>query len=204
MKDSRGNDSVEMQKHSRAPTGLQIEELEAALTEVRIRVQDTEQKITELRRVNAAAEEEARLLERLIALRRDESDSGSSGRLKATAPKKKPVKGSSHKILPGTYVVGVTLDTLSPQAEVINETLLILQEAEHPLPISEIMRLLAERRVRIPGAGTQANLISHLRRDGKIVRPSRGVYALADWGYEEMTYSKKPRRRKKGGRVTKR
>ena len=40
------------------------------------------------------------------------------------------------------------------------------------------MRLLALRKVAIPGAGTQANLITYLRRDQRFVRPSRGMYAL--------------------------
>ena len=57
-----------------------------------------------------------------------------------------------------------------------------LDKTQRPLHISEIMRLLASRGVELPGAGEQANLISHLRRDDRFVRTSRGMYALAAWG----------------------
>jgi hypothetical protein len=60
-----------------------------------------------------------------------------------------------------------------------------LERAERPLHISELMRLLEEREVELPGAGQQANVIAHLTRSPDIVRPSRGMYALSSWGIKE-------------------
>lgn len=75
----------------------------------------------------------------------------------------------------------------------------ILRETERPLHISELMRLLGDRNVRIPGAGRQANLIAGLRRDGRIVRPSRGMYGLAAWGLKDLTLKRKGRRKTRKG-----
>jgi hypothetical protein len=54
-------------------------------------------------------------------------------------------------------------------------------EAHRPLHISELMRLLADQGVSLPGGGAQANFITYLRRDERFVRPARGMYALAEW-----------------------
>jgi hypothetical protein len=73
-----------------------------------------------------------------------------------------------------------------------------LASAGRPVHISDLMRLLREAQVQIPGAGTQANLITHLRRDPRLVRPSRGMYGLAAWGLENMPMvaGRKRRRRR--------
>jgi hypothetical protein len=53
--------------------------------------------------------------------------------------------------------------------------------------ISELMQNLAKQEVQIPGAGTQANLIAHLTRHPDVMRPSRGMYALAAWEGTDST-----------------
>jgi hypothetical protein len=63
----------------------------------------------------------------------------------------------------------------------VERTVLLLGEAGRPLHISELMRILKEEGVQVPGAGTQANLIAHLSRDPRIFRPARGMYGLAIW-----------------------
>jgi hypothetical protein len=57
-----------------------------------------------------------------------------------------------------------------------------LSKARRPLHISELVQVARTRGVPVPGAGKQANLISHLMRDDRFVRPSRGMYALRRWG----------------------
>jgi len=66
-----------------------------------------------------------------------------------------------------------------------------------PIHLSELMRLLDVRNIAIPGAGTQANLIAHLRRDPRLVRPSRGMYGLAAWGLENMAPTQRTVRKKR-------
>lgn len=58
----------------------------------------------------------------------------------------------------------------------------ILSEAGQPMQIQALMAAVGERQVRIPGKGTQANLISVISRDPRIVRPQRGYYGLSEWG----------------------
>jgi hypothetical protein len=60
-----------------------------------------------------------------------------------------------------------------------------------------LVRLLCQRGIPIPGAGTQANLITHLRRDPRLVRPSRGMYGLSVWGLENMPTGLRQRRKKR-------
>jgi hypothetical protein len=139
--------------------------IRAALDEVRLRVSDAERRRTELDRIIANGKEEERLLVRLQALR-----SGELG-MDAEAP------SQSDAVAPRAAGAGsLTVDA------VVGE----LTNAARPLHVSELMRLLSERGIPIPGAGTQANLIAHLRRDDRIVRPSRGMYALAASGLENM------------------
>jgi hypothetical protein len=69
----------------------------------------------------------------------------------------------------------------APMHPVVREVVKELKEARRPLHISEIMDRLHGRGVRIPGQGKAANVIAHLSRDPLIVRPSRGIYGLAEW-----------------------
>jgi HB1, ASXL, restriction endonuclease HTH domain len=81
---------------------------------------------------------------------------------------------------------------------VVRASIQVLEREGRPLHISELMRILQESNVEIPGSGEQANLISYLRRDTNIVRPSRGVYGLRAWGLEDMAPTKRaPKRRRK-------
>ena len=162
------------------------EAISRALEVARARAARAEHERGELYRVIVAAREEERLLERLLLLRRNGVVSGpdDGGAVAEVEPaqRQEPRGEGRH---------------LAVQA-VVEE----LGTVRRPLHISELMRLLRERKVSIPGSGTQANLISHLRRDERFVRPSRGMYALATWGLHSMPGSRRTRRRKKAMRST--
>src|SRR5580704_6165821 len=148
------------------PTSIMSEAaIRAALDDVRLRVSEAERRRTELDRIIANGKEEERLLIRLQALRSGElgMDAEAPSRSDPVAPR---AAGA------GSLTVGAVVGELT--------------NAARPLHVSELMRLLGERGIPIPGAGTQANLIAHLRRDNRIVRPSRGMYALAASGLENM------------------
>lgn len=161
------------------------EAINRALEAARSRVVHAERQRAELDRVIAAVREEQQLLERLLALRRggalsDHVDGG----------------------LPPTQQLqthGAHGDGRHPVARAVVEE---LEAAGRPLHISELMRVLRERGVAIPGSGTQANLITHLRRDAGLVRPSRGMYGLAAWGLQSMPAPHRARRRRKRMRST--
>lgn len=147
----------------------------AALEGARKRASLAEQERASLDRAIAAAREEERLLEGLLALRKDGVSGGSV-----------PVVVSS----------GLSSGYSKTGSSVVQVVVEELETAGRPLHISELMRLLQDRNVQIPGSGTQANLITHLRRDTRVVRPSRGMYALATSGLQNMPVSRRRRRRR--------
>jgi len=158
-----------------------------ALERVQAQIARVERERSELERLILLAREEERLLLRLLALRRNglpddrqvASQASSQGEPVGTDPATAGHSGagSAHPAL---------------QA-VVSELAATLR----PLHISDLMRRLRERGVTIPGAGTQANLISHLRRDPRLVRPSRGMYGLSAWGLENMPPAARHKRHRK-------
>lgn len=66
-------------------------------------------------------------------------------------------------------------------SRVVDEVATILREAGQPLPIRVIYDQLKDRGIPLPGQGRMANVIGAIRRSSTIDRPTRGVYALADW-----------------------
>lgn len=157
--------------------GMSEKAIESALEAVRQRISQAEREQLELQKRVAADREEEKLLARLLALRRGE-----------------PPMAATDASADATTALTPQGDSTNTAVRAVIEELVA---AGRPLHISELMRLLGEKKVAIPGAGTQANLITHLRRDRRFVRPSRGMYALADWGIEAMPVSRRRTRRKR-------
>jgi hypothetical protein len=173
-------------KHDR--DGLISDEIVAsALRLTREKLAHVERERAQLDREIAGMKEEERLLERLLLLRKGG----------AQAPAKAPMSGASP---PATTRSRAMLDALAPAESkhpVVQAVISELAAAGRPVHISDLMRLLRDRNAEIPGSGTQANLITHLRRDARVVRPSRGMYGLAVWGLENMPATKGRRRKKR-------
>jgi hypothetical protein len=67
----------------------------------------------------------------------------------------------------------------------------ILESRRKPMHVREIRGVLTEQGIPIPGKGTDANLIVHLRRAPTIFEPcGRGTYGLADWKKERARTAK--------------
>ena len=145
---------------------------------MRLRIAEAEQVRKAADDAIGRAREEERLLNRLLALRSTGGASPSDER-------------NENPLL------------VEPQSKVpaVNAVIEELDSAGRPLHISELMRLLEKRSISIPGAGKQANLIAHMSRDNRIVRTTRGMYALASWGIQ-TTETEKSHRRRKRVRVT--
>lgn len=141
---------------------LTISSLENALSNAESRLEDARKDLEVAQVEVRGAAEEVELLQRLLALRSGDH-LPSSDRL-PTAREQSAVKQGGR----------------APH-EVVEASILLLREAGHPLHISELMRQLTERGVHLPGAGAQANVISHISRDERIARPSRGIYGLKEW-----------------------
>ncbi len=151
-----------------------------ALDAARSRVAQHELERIEIERAIAYAKEEEQLLQRLLDLRRGVI-SQVEGR---TANERRVESPSSERTVDkGHTAVLAVIDELTTTGRSVH--------------ISELMRLLGERGIAIPGAGTQANLITHLRRDPRLVRPSRGMYGLAVWGLGNMTPGQRKVRKKR-------
>ena len=164
---------------------LSEEAILSALELARIRVTDAERERAELDRVITTTREEERLLQRLLDVRRGvgrKRESVSEPAAGTVNPAPTSTSNSKHP------AVQAVIDELSTSSR--------------PLHISELMRLLHDRSVPIPGAGTQANLITHLRRDRRLVRTSRGMYGLSTWGLESMEPVRRVRKRRRRVRAT--
>ena len=165
-------------------TVMSEDAIEKALEAARSRVSRGERDRAELDRTIATAREEQRLLERLLALRREG----------VARYDEKPTELEHHNIN--------SVATSEGKPAALEAVIQELKTAGRPLHISELMRLLRDRNVAVPGSGAQANLITHLRRDERVVRPSRGMYGLAAWGLENMPAPARKRRRRKRIRST--
>jgi hypothetical protein len=162
---------------------LPMEEIEAALEAVKNQVENAEKQIAVLEETLLRARKEQHLLEGLIALRRREE----------------PADGYSESDT-GSNTFSLASETVfSEQAhdDVADAAVLVLRDHGEPMRIGELMTVLKDQNVRLPGQGTQANLISRISRDERIIRTSRGVYALREWGLEEIPRSKRGGRRKR-------
>jgi hypothetical protein len=151
--------------------------IERALEVIRRRVSEAETECAALRERIAVDHEEERLLARILSIRRGEAIQNTH----AVAISEIAARHSDPR----------------PAATLLQAVLEELNSAGRPLHISDLMRVLALRKVDIPGAGTQANLITYLRRDPRFVRASRGVYALAEWGIDAMPPTRRRKRRKR-------
>ncbi len=174
-----------MTTYESAPeAGLSSSTLKAALAAAEKRTAELTETIESLVAEREGVAREARLLHELLAVREG----------------KRGVDAPDH--------AGVVEDLQSPRETprrggrpphpAVAAALEELERAGRPLHISELMRLLKEREVEIPGSGQQANLIAHLTRTPEITRPSRGMYALSTWGLQPPL--KKAKRRRVAGK----
>jgi hypothetical protein len=157
-----------------------------ALEGVRARISRAEHERVEIERTITVAREEEGLLQRLLDLRR-----GAAPTENATA---RAAQDSKPRTTDQFQPMENADDGKHPAVQAVVRE---LAGAGRPIHISELMRLLRDAQVQIPGAGTQANLITHLRRDPRLVRPSRGMYGLSAWGLENMPTTTNRKRRRK-------
>ncbi len=162
--------------------------LSRALETIRARIARAHAQRGELERIIARWQEEQRLMERLLALRT----------ATAPTPPEPAAEDARPAEEPSAPRDGLAVGLNHPIIQAVVDE---LAQARRPLHISELMRLLRNRGLPIPGSGTQANLISYLRRDKRVARPSRGMYGLTAWGLVSMPSSGRRRRRRMRARA---
>jgi hypothetical protein len=151
----------------------------------RSRSRTLELHIDQLRKELQSSRAEEALLGNLLAVRRGKADQNELENAGAVATN------------PNLRVASVEARSSHP---LVAATIGELERSGKPLHIGQIMAALQQSGVSIPGAGSQANLISYLRRDARIVRPTRGIYALTEWGFKSAGVGRRKRARKKRGR----
>jgi hypothetical protein len=159
------------------------EALKEAIREATERVRAREEEVAHSQSRLAEAERELRLLAQLAQLRGLEvpelarQGSDSADRANNSAGHESSGRASS-----------------STKAALLAAVVEILGERGEAMQIRELMAAVQARGVQIPGSGQQANLIAHISRDDRIARPSRGFYALREWGVEDAPPPRKRRR----------
>ena len=153
--------------------------LQKALSAVREQIREAEGELNEIYRKMNRARQEERLLVQLLKLRNQH--------LSDAPPENSPNL---------TNMQGSEESTSISDHPVIKAVIGELASAGRPVHISDLMRTLHESGIRVPGSGTQANLISYLRREPQLVRTSRGMYGLAAWGLENMPVVRREKRRR--------
>src|SRR5437899_1539495 len=123
--------------------------LEEGITTIKARIAREESERDALNKRIAADREEEKLLGRLLALRRGEPAVPTTVGPLAVQPENVDHDKSDGGL--NNSLVTTVIEELS--------------SAGRPIHISELMRILHARKVQLPGAGTQANVIVHLRRD---------------------------------------
>jgi len=71
----------------------------------------------------------------------------------------------------------------------------VLADLGKPIHYRELVRLLAEQQVHVPGKDPGANLIAHISRDERFARVGRGTYGLSEWPSVKATKTTQHRRR---------
>ncbi len=156
-------------------SALAESDLLSALDEVRQRIQVIEARLEQMEQEAVKARKEEHLLETLLALRRGEEIPP------ATTVRPTPKANGDAR----------------PKADAVEATVALLRRSGRPMHIGEIMEALRAQGVQPPGQGTQANLISHLRREPRVARPSRGMYGLVELGARDYEPKKGKRTRRK-------
>src|SRR5262245_44785870 len=172
-----------MSRDENSAAGLSEDLLAHSLAQARERAREIDQAIAHLTDERDSALREIELLQELLAVRRGE-----------TTDRVPPVETSGPE-----RTQTATRRTSRPHPAVV-AAIAELEKAGRPMHISELMNSLGEQGVRIPGSGQQANLIAHMTRSPQIVRPSRGMYALASWGIEDAPRVKPAVRRRVRGK----
>lgn len=165
--------------------GLSDGLLTAALEAARQRSAEVDQQVSEMLHERDVVRREVELLEELLAVRQGNLGS----RFTASSVETGEADGAGR----------ATRTRARRPHSAVTAAIAELERAGHPLHISELMRLLEERDVEIPGSGQQANLIAHLTRSPAVVRPSRGMYGLTAWGLEDKARLKPAKRRRVRG-----
>lgn len=161
-------------------SALPERDLVDALDEVRQRLLVIEARLEQMEQEAVKARKEEHLLETLLALRRgEETPPSKASELTSTPRSVATANGGARQ-----------------KADAVEATVALLRRSGRPMHIGEIMKALRDQGVQPPGQGTQANLISHLRRDTRVARPSRGMYGLVELGVKDY----KPATRKRRGK----
>ena len=85
------------------------------------------------------------------------------------------------------------VEKVSGPGRFVQECERILGKAGEPMHVNNIHEALLKAKVRIPGKGNLANVIARIQRSDTMHRTGKGIYALVEWGNEEVKPTRKKR-----------
>lgn len=163
---------------------LSNQTLQSSIEEATRKVHAREAELGRVQGALAEAEHELRLLAELADLRGVEIPAAAKGL------HEKPSRAASS-------ANGLRRGPSGGRAALLDTVIEILGDAGEPMQIQALMTEVGDRDIRIPGKGSQANLIAVISRDPRIVRPQRGFYGLSEWGLEDERSASRPKRRRR-------
>jgi hypothetical protein len=98
---------------------------------------------------------------------------------------------------PGRLLTDPRSDQVRSDAPVADTIATILEGAAQPLHISEIRKRYLALGRRIPGQGTETNLLAYMTKNPRFVRVAKGTYTLNGAGGTSTTTRHRRRRRKR-------
>ena len=91
---------------------------------------------------------------------------------------------------PDRYILGRKAKISDTLAQAVYETLKGSEPAPgqpgEPMHYRDLVTTLEGQRVYISGRDPGLNLVAHIHKDARFVRPQRGMYALKEWNPEEQ------------------
>jgi hypothetical protein len=149
--------------------------LKTKRTEILASIETARQQASEIAALISLKEAQLKNIDDLLLL-----ESGSAPSQRATPPSAPDRKGSSF----------------------VDQAAEVLRELGRPAHYRQLVELLADRKVYVPGKDPGANLISHITRDDRFVRTGRGLYGLAEWPSVSAARPKSKRKRNTRKRKT--
>jgi len=142
----------------------------------------------ELRSIRMERAQKQELREHALALLEHTQQTPSTNRL--TASTKTGMAGLSDMVdAPEKYQLGRKAKISDTLAQAVYETLKGTEPEEgkpgDPMHYRDLVAALEGRRVYISGRDPGLNLVAHIHKDSRFVRPLRGMYALKEW-YPEV------------------
>lgn len=162
-----------------------LQEELADLDQTLIELSEREERLhDELRSIRTERTKKQELREHALALLDHTQQTPSANRITSSA--KTAMTGLQDMMdIPARYQLGRKTKISDTLAQAVYETLKGTEPEEgkpgEPMHYRDLVAALEGRRIYISGRDPGLNLVAHIHKDSRFVRPQRGMYALKEW-----------------------